>query len=168
MNIHPLFVHFPIALLTLYALLELLRFGFLKNQYVFYIKVTLLLVGTATTFLALPTGGLAERYHEDVADLVEKHAMFAVFSTLIFLTLSVNYIVKLLADYYLTHTVPVSLLKTFNFVFLMRRKIFAVPVIVFLAALGLIFLIITGALGGSIAHGFGQDPVTDFITSLVY
>ncbi|MEK7110290.1 MAG: hypothetical protein AAB759_00205 [Patescibacteria group bacterium] len=39
MNIHPAFVHFPIALLTIYAVLELARFRFFTARpYWFHLK----------------------------------------------------------------------------------------------------------------------------------
>ena len=46
MNLHPIFVHFPIALFTLYALLECARFKKLQEQtYYFYLKAFLVITG---------------------------------------------------------------------------------------------------------------------------
>ena len=50
MNIHPLLVHFPIALLTIYSLLELVPFKQIYRQsYWFYTKAIILIIGSIST-----------------------------------------------------------------------------------------------------------------------
>ena len=57
MNLHPIFVHFPIALLTLYTLCELLRFKKIKDHPAwFYLKAVLIICGTLGAAAALLTG----------------------------------------------------------------------------------------------------------------
>lgn len=65
MNIHPLFVHFPIALLTVYAVAELLRFKRLTSQVWWWnVKTLLLGVGLLGGFATLQTGEIAEELIE--------------------------------------------------------------------------------------------------------
>ncbi len=124
MNIHPLFVHFPIALLTLYALFEIFipikirAFKLLKKENtVFYkwlidpvwnsIKAFLVIAGTLIAFPTLQTGELAEEVFRDaatspelfhqsqVAQLIEVHSTFANITVGIFAVLAVAYIVRI-------------------------------------------------------------------------
>jgi len=62
MNVHPIFVHFPIALLTIYALLELIQFKKVTswNPW-FYIKASFVVFGAIGTYAALFTGGTDRR-----------------------------------------------------------------------------------------------------------
>ncbi|MDR3642390.1 MAG: hypothetical protein P4L74_02055 [Candidatus Doudnabacteria bacterium] len=60
MNLHPVFVHFPIALLTIYALMELVRFKKIMAQpYWFYLKAVFLMVGGLGALAATYTGDMA-------------------------------------------------------------------------------------------------------------
>jgi uncharacterized membrane protein len=57
MNLHPLIVHFPVALLTLYVVMEVvMQFVFQKNQTAHIIKKLLLYVGTFFIFFSLESG----------------------------------------------------------------------------------------------------------------
>jgi len=76
-NVHPIFVHFPIALLTCYALFEIVlaRKASWKS-FVEPSKLTLLFLGTLGSWGAFFTGDLiAEALAE--TPLVETHAFFA-------------------------------------------------------------------------------------------
>lgn len=159
MNIHPLFVHFPIAMLSAYAVFELLRFKkILAWQSWRYIKATLLFIGTLGTFAALATGDSAERYHRDARALVNIHSNFGGATTAIFCILSVYYI-SLLLESVLGGKITFASL---------RNKIFSPPVIIILALAGLVCVMITGALGGAIAYGPATDPVVQFIYKLFF
>jgi len=60
MNIHPLFVHFPIALLSFYALMEICRFIRInRSPHWFHAKAFVLIAGAASAFLTLETGETA-------------------------------------------------------------------------------------------------------------
>ncbi|KHO51327.1 MAG: hypothetical protein QT04_C0044G0036 [archaeon GW2011_AR11] len=59
LNIHPIFVHFPIALLSLYAVMVLIRFRKVMGlPYWSYAKAILAIAGTLGAFAALQTGSL--------------------------------------------------------------------------------------------------------------
>lgn len=171
MNLHPIFVHFPIALLTVYAVLELVPFKRLTEQvYWFYVKASLLILGTGGAFVALQTGEIAEHIvrNADNRNLIETHATSAVITSWIFGLLALAYLVSWIRrattrDF---GTLPYVgwiwklLLSITNIV--MRR-----PVTITLAFLGIIAVTITGALGGSIVYGPDIDPVAQFFYDLL-
>ena len=169
MNIHPIFVHFPIALLTVYAILEMIHFRKLiyKIEF-FYIKFLLLIIGTLGAFMSLATGDNAVRLHRDVRALVHLHSNFATATTLIFGLLLLVYIfdwVNLVFDEKLFSSKFSKIWSLKKFVV---HKVFSGPVIILLAILGLIALLITGALGGAIVYGVSGDPFTAFVYKLSF
>lgn len=59
MDIHPVTVHFPIALLTVYGLMELVWSKRLKKEQAwFYVKASFLILGVISAYAALSTGRL--------------------------------------------------------------------------------------------------------------
>ncbi len=91
MNIHPILVHFPIALLTLYAVCELLPLKALTRQtYWFYVKAVLVITGTLGGVAAYLAGEAIEDQFKtaSLSSLVETHSTFAITSILIFAILS--------------------------------------------------------------------------------
>src|SRR6266404_1408859 len=98
MNIHPIFVHFPIALLTIYALLELIIFKKVNSQdYWFYIKASFAILGSLATATALYTGSMAEDLiprGNATRHLVSIHSDWAVAATTIFGVLGFCYLVE--------------------------------------------------------------------------
>ncbi len=161
LNIHPIFVHFPIALLMVYSVLEIIRFKWLQKfispEAWFYVKATFVIIGAAMSYLTWLTGELAE----DIvghSSLIETHSNFAIATILIFSILAVAY--------------KVAWLRKMNFQvwsWVVRIQTFLIetPFIFLLILAGAACLLITGVLGGSIVYGQGMDPFSDFIYNLI-
>src|SRR3954468_21445553 len=97
MNIHPMFVHFPVALFLVYALLEICRFTFITNKpYYFYTKGIIVVLGAVSAFAALLTGEPAEHAYKGPLSRLEAHKIIELHSTIAGLTTVVFVIIALL------------------------------------------------------------------------
>ncbi len=170
MNLHPIFVHFPIALLTIYAILELLRFKkLIALSYWFYIKATLVIVGSASSILALITGNIAEEGIPPgtLRDIVEIHSTFALSTLIIFGILALIYIVVWIDRENLGSRIALSPMgEAWNNIVKFAHRMFGSPFMPIMAIFGLIIITITGALGGSIVYGPETDPLVKLIYKL--
>lgn len=163
MNIHPIFVHFPIALFTLFCILELLRF-WLKQPHWFYVKALLVIAGFSGAVVAIFTGEMAAEFLEgsDLEKVVEIHASFAVLSTLIFMTAAFAYFIS-----WINKTKQIQN-RSWLFVTKIQKFLIETNFAYILAVLGLIAITITGALGGSIVYGPEVDPFVSFVYHLFF
>lgn len=137
MNFHPIVVHFPIALITLYAVFELIRFNRVTEKpYWFFIKAVLIITGFWGAVAAWLSGPEVEGNR-----LNEMHELFAI--------LTVSWAFLVAAAYALEWEKPLNPYS--NIVFR--------PFIAVLSALiGLALIAITGGLGGAQVYGTGFDP----------
>ena len=84
-NIHPLLVHFPIALLFLYSVIKILPFKRWFPKIAWRdIERVLLLVGVLGAFAALATGDTAEHLVHPNRQLVDAHSTFGAVATWIY------------------------------------------------------------------------------------
>lgn len=151
-NVHPLLVHFPIALLIVYSLLELVPIKKLTRlSHWFYIKVSFLFFGVLSTIPTGVAGKLIEDQFRDKQALVSLHSRFAIAASATYAVLAGLYFLAWLS----------RSKKEIKF-------IVPTPVIILLSLLGLILILITGALGGIIVYGPGLDPFTTFIYGLFF
>ncbi len=148
-NIHPLFVHFPIALLTLYSLFELADLTPLKRwSHLSAIKKTFLGLGTIGALATFQTGLMAERLITagggSAGDLVATHKFWAFFTMILFSSLSALY----LMEWHFAQKAPLNA---------RVLKLWAIfrPI---LALVGLLGITATGVLGGAIVYGPEADP----------
>ncbi len=149
MLIHPLFVHFPIAFLIVYALCEFVPVSLHKNaEWWGKVKAFLIVVGWLALIPTLITGTIAESIVGSY-DLVAMHKLFALLTACIFTLFFVAHVVRVCL-LYIGDRFSRFLLDTY------AAKI--------LALVGLISITITGALGAAIAHG----PDADFVVSFIY
>ncbi len=168
-NIHPVLVHFPVAFLSVYAICELLRFKKLNDQPAwFYIKALLLFAGLLGAAAATLTGPIAAQYHQDVRDLVHTHETFAHLTDVIFFILGVNYFLIIVDRYMRYKNVAQERLQAWNALMKIRAEIFVPSVVVLLALLGLVSVVTTGTLGGTIEYGPNNDPFTHFVNKLLF
>lgn len=170
MNLHLLFVHFPIALLIVYALLEIISIKKLQSlTYWFYIKGTLVISGVISAFITLQTGEMIEGKFKYLKDLVEKHSDWATFSTWLFAIVAVSYAVMWVNKEWnlqgktIKYITPVWNMLSKLAVYVQKR-----PVIFVLALIGLVGISVTGALGGAISQGPDVDPVVHFVYYLFF
>ncbi|MBI5913541.1 hypothetical protein HY839_03850 [Candidatus Azambacteria bacterium] len=168
MNIHPLFVHFPIGLLVLYAVLEILPLTRWYPQAPWgAVKTVLLIFGAAGAVAASGTGEIAEKLlaNEGAEELIEVHKKFATMATLIFGALAYAYFVRWISEH---HRIfegrlrPLSFLRTIADIIMMRWAA------VILALIGLMAITITGGLGAAIVYGPDADPLVTIIYSLFF
>lgn len=160
MNIHPLVVHFPIALLTIYALFELLRFKRITQERSWiYIKAAFLILGTLSAFAAIGTGDFGKELYRSAANSIAVHESAAQATTFVFSLLSLYYLIDLFAEYLSGYPRIQTALLRF-------ARLFTSPIIVILALIGLVGIFITGALGGSIVYGTAHDPFLLFVHNL--
>ncbi len=152
LNIHPAFVHFPIAFLTLYTACEVCRISALtRQQWYTPVKAVLLFAGVITGALfTIPTGKLAEGAFEgtSTAQLVELHEQFAFSSIILYALLATLYILQMRSPTFMAA--------------------YRTPVLVIGSILGFLFLTTTGALGGAIVYGPDIDPAVSFIYHLFF
>lgn len=168
MNIHPLFVHFPIAFLMGYVVFEWLPQKKLQKfaPKIQTIKIALLLLGVLSGFVALMTGELAEELVGE-HPVVELHSFFATLTIAIFAVLSVAILwpwtrASLARG---LSWLPGSWLRAIDAV---TRVIVKRPIVLLLSLAGFVTLLITGALGGAMVYGPEVDPVVSFVYSLFF
>ncbi len=173
MNIHPIVVHFPVALLTIYALMELLRFKKLLAQpYWFYTKAIFLFIGGLGSLAALQTGewaadalGNASR----MSDVLQRHELFAKSSIVIFGILALCYLILWLEKEQFTPWIKVELFrKAWQIKVKFAKFVVETKLVIFLAFAGLICITITGGLGGVMVYGTQADPFFGLIYKLMF
>ena len=164
-NLHPLFVHFPIALLFVYAVIKILPTQkWLPSVSWKQIERALLFFGVLGAFVALLTGEAAQQLFQPNRQLVEMHSTFATISTWVFGALFVGEILSMLHMYINAkmHTVGFKRL-IFGLERLLTGRIFSVV----LALVGLIAISVTGLLGGVMVYGLSTDPVAASVVKLL-
>jgi len=169
MDLHPLFVHFPIALLTLYSFLEVIR-RFTKSEHWVQVRAVLVIAGTIGAFVSLSTGERAGQLFGDrtLHDILEAHAIAANATTWIYAVLAVSYLILWLQ---LTTTHPPLLQRILGKARLgepLAAKVLGTPVAPVLAVLGFLGLSLTGALGAMLVYGPQFDPVTSLVYNLLF
>lgn len=162
MNIHPIIVHFPVALLTLYAIFELARFSFLTRQeYWFYVKASLLILGSLSSFLALATGDTAKAVGGfKGSKVVEMHETFAGITGWIFGLLAFAYLIAWAnrANLFMKFRASTPIATAWSFATQISRFLLKSWVVIPLSLLGLCTVVITAGLGGALVYGLKFDP----------
>lgn len=156
-NFHVVVIHFPIALLTLYAVLEILRFRRLQNwQPMFYIKAVLAILGALSAWAAVITGQMLTGF-SFFPGLLGLHQKFAIISAIIFSVIAAFYKIAWRGRVY-GNWKPRLAASAEKFI-----GSFWMPI---LALIGLGCITLTGAFGGAMAFGSNVDPWTPFILRL--
>lgn len=153
MDLHPMIVHFPVALLTVYALLEIARLPmFRRSVWWFPVKTVFLLLGWLGSVAAVTTGlttSEAARITGEWPKLIAVHKNFGIATLVVFGVIALAYVF--------------AAQKKDN---AFSKFILRAPVVIPLALLGLAFVTITGALGGAMAYGADVDPVVSIMYKL--
>ncbi|HRH31597.1 MAG TPA: hypothetical protein PK950_02930 [Candidatus Paceibacterota bacterium] len=163
MNIHPILVHMPIGIFTLYAIMEIVcidkKFPSLRNG-----KRLLSIVGFIAGWVALATGEAAEHAFsgndQTMHNLIEAHSTFAGAFVIVAGALALLSVLSWVLEKY---PVPVTPLQKIAHKLepLNKRWIFVI-----LALAGLALITIVGGLGGTIVYGPDLDPATKLLYSL--
>lgn len=179
MNLHPILVHFPIALLSLYALVEIARFNKVtQSPSWFYIKATLVIFGTLGAFAAIAFGdtaaeavrnGLVAVQVADPSKVIELHEGLAKLGSSLFLLQALGYGVAWLNQNDFINRLPSNGLKS---IWRLGTKISDLVTKTKLAILialgGAACITIAAALGGALVYGPDNDPFVKIIFQLFF
>lgn len=177
MNIHPLFVHFPIGLLVAYSVLEIVAYAWpsiRRQSWLFPVNVFLLYVGVLGAFVALFTGGVAEdliRNTNPRAFILEVHSPVAGVTTLLYVILAAAYTVRLFDmkgwgnRIVGSNNFLINILRLKRYLTHLVLDTWVLPVLALLALAG---MTVTGALGAAIVYGPNADPFVSFIYHLFW
>lgn len=171
LNVHPIFVHFPIALLTLYAFFEIVRLPFIaRQQWCFPLKAIMLFAGVLGGFAAMQTGEWAEDIFRGTPtmELVRLHSTFANATMWVYGILAVIYLMEWMRRGDVTPWLPSGMRKIWNHLVRIETTLFNAPLLMLGSLAGLVLITITGALGGAITYGPEVDPVVSFIYGLFF
>lgn len=174
MNIHPLFVHFPIGFLVVYALMELMPKS-ISSRFVWWqgAKIFMLSLGIVTAIPTLVTGDMASDLVEGRVDpaLLDVHEAFALSTVGIFFILFAAYVVKVAALRGWGDWVMVRkgiFLQMWHIKQRVAGWILNTPLRPLLALAGLIAITITGGLGAAMVYGPDIDPFVSAIYHLFF
>ncbi len=172
MDFHPIIVHFPIALLTIYSLMELIRPKILQNNETwFYIKTIFIIIGTIGALFALTSGDIAAHQYtnNELEPLIDTHEGFAGAATKLFFVMSITYILTFINrkyKKYITRAYNGKLAKLWQILIKIKNIIHMTPIIYIIAIAGLILITITGALGGALIYGPDTDPLIQLVHNI--
>jgi len=164
-NLHPIFVHFPIALFLLYSALYIFPWPKRLPTVNWQIpRITILIAGLIGAWLSNSTGELAQRLARPDRAILEMHETFASASTNIYAILLIIELIlflnpEWLKNKYLLTLKPVliSLKKLFSKIWFLRL----------IALLGALSISLTGLLGGIMVYGVSADPLAAPILKLL-
>ncbi|MBP9732457.1 MAG: hypothetical protein KBD29_03300 [Candidatus Magasanikbacteria bacterium] len=167
-QLHPVIVHFPIGLLTLYAVLELIpfRITWTDPKWIFAKRI-LVFCGTLAIIVAETTG--EARGGENIAPgtALAMHELMAMITKIIFMILAGAEVVVAST---VTVTRFVSKREWMYVIWKILERISKVvklrPVVIIGALGGLICITITGALGGGMVYGPEADPMVKAVYTL--
>ncbi|MDX9779298.1 MAG: hypothetical protein RBT30_03615 [Patescibacteria group bacterium] len=164
-NLHPIFVHFPIALLLFYSLLRLFPWPKKWPHFNWQIpRIYLLVAGLLGAYLANLTGGVAEDITSHHHDLLEMHEFFAGFSVNIYVILLIAELIVLLKPEYLKK----FSLHALKPILIYLQKIFNYKIIfILLTVIGVVSISVTGLLGGVMVHGLAADPLAIYVLKVL-
>ena len=164
-NIHPLFVHFPIALLLLYSAIKILPLHkWLPSVAWKHLERVLLITGVLSAMVASSTGEVAEHLVRPDHDLVEMHALFASASTWFYGLLLVGEVLYFINPKITTRFGSSYVTKLLGFV---QKVLTNRAVTLILAILGLLAISVTGLLGGVMVYGVTADPLTSIVVDIL-
>lgn len=168
MNVHPIFTHFPVALLTLYGIMELARFKKISTQqYWFYVKAIFLILGTVIGYATFFTGYvLRDDYKLDsIVKVINTHMWFAIGTLALFSLLSLGYFIAWLEKEKIISVT--SNKKSVTFLLSIKSVLNSNWFCILGALAGLVGITVTGALGGALAYGNDVDPMVNFVYHLL-
>ncbi len=164
-NIHPIFVHFPIALLFVYSIIKVLPFQkWFPSVAWKHIERALLAVGVLGAFVALSTGEVAEHLVHPNHDLVEAHSLFASTATWTYVLLLVGETLSVMISWI---TIKVKSQKVLRWITFIKNFLTHPNLSMVLAILGLIAISIAGLLGGVMVYGTSADPLAGLVLKLL-
>lgn len=169
MDLHPLFVHFPVALLTVYAVLETFR-RWTPAEGWRTTRAVLVIVGTAFSFISLSTGEAAEHAFgkPELHDVLEMHSLLANVSTWIFAVLAASYVLTNPRVRSTVTRAPAFARRPLEALARVAGSILRTPVSIAAAIVGFACLSLVGALGGILAYGPDFDPITSAVYRLLF
>lgn len=174
MDLHPIIVHFPIALLTVYGLMELIRVKILlKSESWFYVKASFVIIGVIGAFASLSSGDAAAHQLADqtLRQLIGVHEGAAGTATTLFTILGVTYLLTWLDKHFRTKITKMfegKIEKPWKYLIILKNFIYKTPIMWLLAIAGLVAITITGALGGAIVYGPNADPIITIVYNLFF
>jgi uncharacterized membrane protein len=166
MNLHPILVHFPVALLTMYAVAELASLvkPIRERAYVFYVKASLLLLGAAAAVPTFITGFIQlgpPQPDSEARRLLLTHYHFAIATLIVFGLLALCYAAAWLTREWTA--MPEAWKRRLAWHRYVTESLLAPA----LAVIGLGCVTVTGALGGAMVYGPGIDPAVTIIYNLL-
>ena len=176
MNIHPLIVHFPIALLVAYSVLEISGYVWPASRrvaWVFPVKAFTLFVGTLAAFVALVTGEIAEELIEGSAlgYILEVHSLVAGVTTILYVILAAAYLNRVFDKNGWFDRIASSNAflawgwRAKKYIAHLILDTWFLPVVALLALIG---ITVTGALGAAMVYGPNADPFVSFVYHLFW
>lgn len=164
MNFHPVVVHFPIALLTVYATLELVH-RWTTQSFWKPLRAVLVILGTIGAFIALQTGEIAEESYSasPLKPVLELHSTLANLTTIIFAILAGAYVIDLLSEKKFWQRLSFIPKKAESVLTKLSHIILRTPLNYVLVIVAFVALSLVGALGGILVYGPDMDPVTKVV-----
>lgn len=163
-DLHPIFVHFPIALLVFYSIIKIIPLSRWLPKIMWRdIERFLLVFGTLGAFVSLSTGEIAEEMFRVNHQLVEAHATFAVISVWLYGALIVGEVASFLVSrqFFVTQR---YMTRSIAFVNSFLCDGFFARLIAFVA---FVSILLTGLLGGVLVYGTTADPLAGFILRIL-
>ncbi len=164
-NIHPIIVHFPIALLFIYSVIKILPLAkWWPNVSWKHIERVFLFLGVLGAIAALITGNIAKGLVRPEEDLVNAHSMFAFFTVFLYAVLLFGETVAIFKSKCIERAKSKRVEDALNSIENVLSSGVISKIIAFVA---LISITITGMLGGVMVYGLSADPFAGTVLKLL-
>lgn len=167
MDVHPLFVHFPIALLFVWSLIEISQVHrWIKSVDWKSAKGVLLTVGTVGAYFAKETGEIARDQVTKISPTLAWHETFAKTTFALYFLFLVEIILTVCISQIKNRKISIPHW-THDLMSLYQKIIGFLPIRLPLVVIALTVLTVTGVLGGTLVYGNSADPIAPYVLSIL-